>query len=147
MTLDERASRKDIDQKFGELEKRARLEKQAIGIASFYPVTLEGLPTGPAPASAPEDLSGAGLSAYLRYCDGQETVTEAPVTTASDRYHPYVGILLLNDADEIFVGEEAARLRGSPGKCLKNGVIQIESAVEAAFRELREKPVSERRSL
>ena len=41
LTLDERASRKDIDQKFGELEKRARLEKQAIGIASPYPVTLE----------------------------------------------------------------------------------------------------------
>ncbi len=41
LTLDERASRKDIDRKFGELEKRARREKQAIGIASPYPVTLE----------------------------------------------------------------------------------------------------------
>lgn len=41
LTLDERASRKDIDRKFGELEKRARSEKQAIGIASPYPVTLE----------------------------------------------------------------------------------------------------------
>ena len=41
LTLDERASRKDIDRKFGELERRARREKQAIGIASPYPVTLE----------------------------------------------------------------------------------------------------------
>ncbi|NBP72054.1 MAG: divergent polysaccharide deacetylase family protein, partial [Alphaproteobacteria bacterium] len=41
LTLDERASRKDIDRKFGELERRARRQKQAIGIASPYPVSLE----------------------------------------------------------------------------------------------------------
>ncbi|MGB0632194.1 MAG: divergent polysaccharide deacetylase family protein, partial [Alphaproteobacteria bacterium] len=41
LTLDERASRKNIDRKFGELEQRARRDKQAIGIASPYPVTLE----------------------------------------------------------------------------------------------------------
>ena len=41
LTLDERASRKYIDRKFGELENRARREKNAIGIASPYPVTLE----------------------------------------------------------------------------------------------------------
>ncbi|PPR12302.1 MAG: hypothetical protein CFH41_00339 [Alphaproteobacteria bacterium MarineAlpha11_Bin1] len=41
LTLDEKASRKDIDRKFGKLENRARQESRAIGIASPYPVTLE----------------------------------------------------------------------------------------------------------
>lgn len=41
LRLDEWASRKNIDRKFAELEKRARSEKQAIGIASPYPVTFE----------------------------------------------------------------------------------------------------------
>ncbi|MEE2996944.1 MAG: divergent polysaccharide deacetylase family protein, partial [Pseudomonadota bacterium] len=41
LTLDETASRKNIDRRFGELETRARRDTQAIGIASPYPVTLE----------------------------------------------------------------------------------------------------------
>ena len=41
LTLDERASRTEIDRKFAELEQRAKREGQAIGIASPYPVSLE----------------------------------------------------------------------------------------------------------
>ena len=41
LTLDARPSRKNIDRKFGELERHARTHKKAIGIASPYPVTLE----------------------------------------------------------------------------------------------------------
>lgn len=41
LTLDQRASRTEIDRKFGELEQRAKRDKRAIGIASPYPVTLE----------------------------------------------------------------------------------------------------------
>lgn len=41
LTLDDWASRKNIDRNFAELEKRAKSEKQAIGIGSPYPVTLE----------------------------------------------------------------------------------------------------------
>ena len=39
--LDERASRTNLDRKFGELERRAKSEGRAIGVASPYPVTLE----------------------------------------------------------------------------------------------------------
>ena len=41
LMLDESASRQSIDRKFTELEKQAKSEKQAIGIASPYPVTFE----------------------------------------------------------------------------------------------------------
>lgn len=41
LTLDERASRTEIDRRFGELEQRAKREGRAIGIASPYPVSLE----------------------------------------------------------------------------------------------------------
>lgn len=41
LTVDQRASRTEIDRKFGELEQRAKRDKRAIGIASPYPVTLE----------------------------------------------------------------------------------------------------------
>lgn len=41
LTLDERASRTEIDRKFAELEQRAKREGRAIGIASPYPVSLE----------------------------------------------------------------------------------------------------------
>ena len=41
IVLDERASRKNLDRKFGELERRAASEGRAIGVASPYPVTLE----------------------------------------------------------------------------------------------------------
>jgi Uncharacterized protein conserved in bacteria len=39
--LDERASRTNLDRKFSELERRAKSEGRAIGVASPYPVTLE----------------------------------------------------------------------------------------------------------
>ena len=45
LTLDERASRTEIDRRFAELEQRAKREKQAIGIASPYPVSLERIAT------------------------------------------------------------------------------------------------------
>lgn len=45
LTLDERASRVEIDKKFALLEKTARSKKRAIGIASPYPVTLERIAT------------------------------------------------------------------------------------------------------
>ena len=45
LTLDERASRTEIDKKFAELEKIARASKRAIGIASPYPVALERIAT------------------------------------------------------------------------------------------------------
>ena len=53
-----------------------------------------------------------------------------------DRYRPCVGILLLNDADEIFVGErlDAPEAWQMP----QGGIDPDENAVEAAFRELRE---------
>ena len=41
LMLDESASRQSIDRKFTELEKQAKSEKQAIGVASPYPVTFE----------------------------------------------------------------------------------------------------------
>ena len=41
LTLDERASRREVDKKFNELEKRAALVGNAIGIASPFPVSLE----------------------------------------------------------------------------------------------------------
>jgi len=41
LTLDQRASRTEIDRKFSELEQRAKRDKRAIGIASPYPVSLE----------------------------------------------------------------------------------------------------------
>jgi polysaccharide deacetylase 2 family uncharacterized protein YibQ len=41
LTLDDRASRVDIDRKFAELERIARRDKRAIGVGSAYPVTLE----------------------------------------------------------------------------------------------------------
>ena len=41
LTLDQRASRTEIDRKFAELEQRAKRDKRAIGIASPYPVSLE----------------------------------------------------------------------------------------------------------
>lgn len=41
LTLDERASRTEIDRRFGELEQRAKRDRRAIGIASPYPVSLE----------------------------------------------------------------------------------------------------------
>jgi uncharacterized protein len=41
LTLDERASRTEIDRRFAELEQRAKREGRAIGIASPYPVSLE----------------------------------------------------------------------------------------------------------
>ncbi len=41
LTLDDRASRTEIDRRFAELEQRAKREKRAIGIASPYPVSLE----------------------------------------------------------------------------------------------------------
>ena len=45
LTLDERASRTEIDRRFAELEQRAKREKRAIGIASPYPVSLERIAT------------------------------------------------------------------------------------------------------
>ena len=45
LTLDQRASRTEIDRKFGELEQRAKRDKRAIGIASPYPVSLERIAT------------------------------------------------------------------------------------------------------
>jgi len=41
LTLDQRASRTEIDRKFSKLEQRAKRDKRAIGIASPYPVSLE----------------------------------------------------------------------------------------------------------
>lgn len=41
LTIDQRASRTEIDRKFAELEQRAKRDKRAIGIASPYPVSLE----------------------------------------------------------------------------------------------------------
>ena len=41
LTLDERASRKEIDRRLADLEQRAKRERRAIGIASPYPVSLE----------------------------------------------------------------------------------------------------------
>lgn len=41
LTIDQRASRTEIDRKFGELEQHAKRDKRAIGIGSPYPVTLE----------------------------------------------------------------------------------------------------------
>lgn len=41
LTLDDRASRVDIDRKFAELERIAKRDKRAIAIGSAYPVTLE----------------------------------------------------------------------------------------------------------
>lgn len=41
LTLDERASRTEIDRRFADLEQRAKRERRAIGIASPYPVSLE----------------------------------------------------------------------------------------------------------
>ncbi len=41
VVLDERASRVEIDSRFGALERRAKLGGRAIGIASPYPVSLE----------------------------------------------------------------------------------------------------------
>lgn len=45
LTLDERASRTEIDRRFAELEQRVKREKLAIGIASPYPVSLERIAT------------------------------------------------------------------------------------------------------
>jgi polysaccharide deacetylase 2 family uncharacterized protein YibQ len=45
LTLDERASRTEIDRRFAELEQRAKRENRAIGIASPYPVSLERIAT------------------------------------------------------------------------------------------------------
>ena len=45
LTLDQRASRTEIDRKFSELEQRAKRDKRAIGIASPYPVSLERIAT------------------------------------------------------------------------------------------------------
>jgi polysaccharide deacetylase 2 family uncharacterized protein YibQ len=45
LTLDERASRTEIDRRFAELEQRAKRKRQAIGIASPYPVSLERIAT------------------------------------------------------------------------------------------------------
>ncbi len=45
LTLDERASRTEIDRRFAELEQRAKRERRAIGIASPYPVSLERIAT------------------------------------------------------------------------------------------------------
>lgn len=45
LTLDERASRTEIDRRFAELEQRAKKERRAIGIASPYPVSLERIAT------------------------------------------------------------------------------------------------------
>ena len=45
LTLDQRASRTEIDRKFSELEQRAKRDKRAIGIASPYPVSLERVAT------------------------------------------------------------------------------------------------------
>lgn len=45
LTLDQRASRTEIDRKFAELEQRAKRDKRAIGIASPYPVSLERIAT------------------------------------------------------------------------------------------------------
>ena len=58
------------------------------------------------------------------------------LSSPPDRYRPCVGILLLNDADEIFVGErlDAPEAWQMP----QGGIDPGESAVEAAFRELRE---------
>jgi hypothetical protein len=45
LTLDQRASRTEIDRNFALLEQRAKREKRAIGIASPYPVSLERIAT------------------------------------------------------------------------------------------------------
>ena len=45
VTLDERASRTEIDRRFAELEQAARDSNRAIGIASPYPVSLERIAT------------------------------------------------------------------------------------------------------
>jgi polysaccharide deacetylase 2 family uncharacterized protein YibQ len=45
LTLDERASRTEIDRRFAELEQRAKRKRQAIGIASPYPVSLVRIAT------------------------------------------------------------------------------------------------------
>lgn len=45
LTLDERASRTEIDRRFAELEQRAKKDRWAIGIASPYPVSLERIAT------------------------------------------------------------------------------------------------------
>lgn len=45
LTLDERASRTEIDRRFAELEQRAKKDRRAIGIASPYPVSLERIAT------------------------------------------------------------------------------------------------------
>lgn len=45
LTLDQRASRTEIDRRFAELEQRAKRERRAIGIASPYPVSLERIAT------------------------------------------------------------------------------------------------------
>jgi polysaccharide deacetylase 2 family uncharacterized protein YibQ len=45
LTLDQRASRTEIDRNFALLEQRAKREQRAIGIASPYPVSLERIAT------------------------------------------------------------------------------------------------------
>ena len=109
LTLDERASRKDIDQKFGELEKTcpARKTGDRDG-ASSHPVTLERIANWThqlrargfvlAPGLGADKMGGAIQRDSARNRDRSRH-------RRLDRYRPCVGILLLNDADEIFVGE------------------------------------------
>lgn len=65
LTLDERASRVEIDKKFAELERLARSSGRAIGIASPYPVSLERIATWSRQLAA-RGIAVAPVSAMVR---------------------------------------------------------------------------------
>ncbi|CAN0540387.1 unnamed protein product, partial [Laminaria digitata] len=74
LTLDERASRTEIDRRFGELEQRAKRERRAIGIASPYPVSLERI------ASWVRQLEARGVAVAP-----VSALTQVPVPSATSQ--------------------------------------------------------------
>lgn len=76
LTLDQRASRTEIDRKFGELEQRVKSEKRAIGIASPYPVSLERIATWVRQLEA-RGIAVAPVSALTRTGSTASAETEA----------------------------------------------------------------------
>jgi putative (di)nucleoside polyphosphate hydrolase len=68
---------------------------------------------------------------------GEQTQSNAPMADHSEDYRRGVGIMLLNDRNEVFVGQRSD-IQGDAWQMPQGGIDGNEEPADAAFRELRE---------